>query len=141
MCKALYAPLAIIVLLMLSVLLKSLGAEMTEHHGFMVTAEETTSGCLSCHDGSAAKSVGNCSGVDCRIFESGLADSHRVDIPYPPPGKENEFQPVAYLTEARIKLINDQISCISCHDLKNQAASHLVMDNAGSSLCFGCHIK
>ncbi|GAB7027118.1 cytochrome c3 family protein [Geotalea toluenoxydans] len=136
MCKALYATFAVLVVLLLFVLLKALRAETAEHHGFMVIVEETTSGCLSCHDGSAAQSVANCSGVDCRI-----SDSHSVDIPYPPPGKENEYQPVAYLTEARIKLINDQISCISCHDLKNPAGLHLVMDNAGSNLCFGCHIK
>ncbi|WP_243370949.1 cytochrome c3 family protein [Geotalea sp. SG265] len=136
MFKTLCVSSLLFMLLLLLLSLKSPRAEMTEHHGFMVTVEETTSGCLVCHDGTSAKSVASCSGVDCRLY-----GSHGVNMPYPPEGKEDQYKPVERLTAARIKLINDQVSCISCHDLNNHVGAHLVMDNAGSSLCFGCHNK
>jgi hypothetical protein len=38
-------------------------------------------------------------------------------------------------------LIDNQLVCITCHDVKNNQPGHLVMDNSQSRLCRTCHLK
>ena len=121
---------------LLAVMLKSPRAEQVEHHGYLVNAMGRTTDCLACHDGTAAKSVSNCIGVNCL-----MSDSHPVDKPYPPPGKEEGYAPVDQVTATQIKLDEGKITCISCHDLKNPAPQHPAVNNDGSRLCLTCHLK
>jgi predicted CXXCH cytochrome family protein len=111
-----------------------LHAEQVQHHGGMVDADGTASQCLSCHDGLISHNVSFCT-VRCSV-----TGSHSIEKNYPPPGKEASFAPVASVKAKGIKLINSKVTCISCHNLRNPAKNHLVMDNQGSKLCLACHL-
>ena len=118
--------------------LRSPRAAEVEHHTFMVDPQGNAAYCLLCHNGTTAKSVSNCIGINCTI---GFSDSHPVNKPYPAAPGGGSFAPLGDLSTARIRLIEGQVSCISCHDLQNPAPSHPVMDNGRSNLCRSCHRK
>ncbi|MEE9542893.1 MAG: cytochrome c3 family protein, partial [Thermodesulfobacteriota bacterium] len=40
-----------------------------------------------------------------------------------------------------IKLFDNAVGCGSCHSLYSKLHYELVMSNAGSRLCLGCHVK
>ncbi|KAF0219881.1 MAG: hypothetical protein FD174_1605 [Geobacteraceae bacterium] len=110
-------------------------AEEVPHHGLTVTITGNATDCLACHDGSMTKTVPICT-VKCE-----LKDPHTVDKPYPPAGQEQSYVPAERIAAAGIILVNGQVTCISCHDLKNPNRHHLVIENDKSRLCFTCHIK
>jgi len=110
-------------------------AEIVDHHGLRVDSEDTSSGCLSCHDGTIGSSVSSCT-VDC------TADgSHSIEKEYPPAGEESKYATVESILAAGIKLSGNRVACISCHDLANQSTSHLRISNDSSGLCAACHIR
>lgn len=94
---------------------------------------DTSYGCLSCHDSLHAKSVGTCT-VNCTVW-----DSHPVEKEYPPPGQEAKYAPIETILAAGIRLSNNKIACISCHDITNQREPYLRIPNDNSSLCMTCH--
>ncbi|MBI1921333.1 MAG: cytochrome C [Geobacter sp.] len=106
-----------------------------QHYSIMVNPEDTSYGCLSCHDGTIASSVGICT-VDCTV-----SDSHPVEKEYPPLGREAKFASIDNVVAAGIKLLDNKIGCISCHDITNQSESHLRIPNENSGLCTVCHIQ
>ncbi|MHB8844466.1 MAG: cytochrome c3 family protein [Nitrospirota bacterium] len=109
-------------------------AEFVSHHNTTVDADSPPQDCISCHDGSVAKHVSFCT-VRCNF-----SGSHSMMKHYPPAGQSSRYAPAAAVQARGIKLQNGQVTCISCHNLRNPSPGHLVMDNAGSRLCLSCHI-
>ncbi len=107
-------------------------AEAVDHHGLKVDNNSGHFECLSCHDGAFAHSVAFCTENCDGNFV------HPVDRKYPPRGKEREYASIGELNGRGIKLLNNRVSCISCHDLKNNAKNHPVKVNR---LCLSCHLK
>jgi predicted CXXCH cytochrome family protein len=109
--------------------------EQTLHHGYLVEVSGEINDCLVCHDGSVASYAYYC------IKECNIKTSHSVLKDYPPWKDAASYAPVARLKEKKIRLHNGKTTCLSCHDLKNPDRNHLVIDNAGSNLCFTCHLE
>lgn len=97
-------------------------------------SEGSADHCLSCHDGSGGKKVRVCT-TNCTI------NSHKFLVKYPPPGREKEFAPLHEVQTAGIKLENGMVTCISCHDLKNQQKYHFAIDTGSfaQKVCYACH--
>lgn len=108
------------------------------------TIDDVSAECLSCHDGSIGKlsviGVGNWShSSDFMEYDSG---THPIGVSYRDAFRRdpNGFRPPSMLDE-RIRLVNGQVSCISCHNLYAETPMKLVMSNKRSRLCLECHIK
>jgi hypothetical protein len=108
-------------------------AEETLHHGMKVDTEGNSSDCLRCHDGVAAKPV------MLSVSVGNFCCSHPIDRDYPPLNDKDEYNPAEKVIAAGVKLLNGQVTCISCHNLKNPVAPHLAVPIDGSGLCFACH--
>jgi predicted CXXCH cytochrome family protein len=98
--------------------------------------------CLSCHDGIIARSVGGMS----RNVTGLLSDSHPVGMVYRTnpihAGKIDRsisFTAPSQLN-ARIRLVEGQVACASCHSPYSAEQGHLVMSNLRSNLCLSCHV-
>lgn len=115
--------------------LKAPQAGQVEHHGNTVNADGHASECIMCHDGAIAKAVTDCIGIRCNISR---INSHPVEKPYP---TKESFVQYGDVLRSGIKLDEGQVSCISCHDLRNQERGHPVIQNRSDNLCFKCHIK
>lgn len=116
--------------------LASINAELLDHHGKTVDSEGNAAYCLSCHDGKTAVKIPECT-TTCTV------NVHKVLIAYPPPGKEKDFATQQAVLAAGVKLENGMVTCISCHDLKNQERFHFAIDATpfARKLCYACHIK
>jgi predicted CXXCH cytochrome family protein len=108
------------------------------------TIDDVSAECLSCHDGSVGKlsviGVGNWSHSEG--FMSYDSGTHPIGVSYRDAFRKSPdgFRPPSMLDE-RIKLVNGQVSCISCHNLYAETPMKLVMSNEKSRLCLACHIK
>lgn len=109
------------------------GAEEILHYGTPISSEESGIGCVSCHDGLTASEIK----LTAKI--GNIYCGHPVGRDYPPAGKPEAYLTVEMVTAAGIKLLNGQVSCISCHNLKNPESPHLAVPLDKSSLCFACH--
>jgi len=109
------------------------GAEEIEHHGVRADSEGSAYECLSCHDGVLAAQI------HMSTKTGNYLCTHPVNRDYPPPRKQADYLPLEEVTAAGIKLLQGQISCISCHNLKNPEKLHLVVPLDNSNLCFNCH--
>ena len=109
------------------------GAEEIEHHGVRADSEGTAYECLSCHDGVIAAQI------HMSTKTGNYLCTHPVNRDYPPPRKHTEYLPLEEVTAAGIRLLQGQITCISCHNLKNPEKPHLVVPLDNSNLCFNCH--
>ncbi len=107
-------------------------AGIVEHHGNAVEAETDHSVCLSCHDGTTGKNIEYC------VQDCGSHAVHSVGRSYPPRGMQQEYAPVGWLMNRGIKLFDNKVSCISCHDLSRQEKYHLIMQ---TGLCQACHFR
>jgi hypothetical protein len=112
-----------------------LSADELDHHGKTVNGEGSAADCLTCHDGSNEPQ------------RRGLITprrSHRVLIKYPPPGRGLAFKPLQEVLAAGMKLENDMVTCISCHDLNNPEKNHLAFETNttgfAQKLCYVCHL-
>lgn len=110
-------------------------AEEVQHHGVTADADGALTQCISCHDGSVGEHVSFCT-VQCDF-----KTPHSVLKDYPPRDRELSFAPIPAAKAKGIKFINGKVTCVSCHNLRNPAKNHLVMDNRGSRLCLTCHIR
>lgn len=108
-------------------------AEEIEHHGVMADSESSAYECLSCHDGQIAKQIHTTDKLGRYLC------THPINRDYPPADKRTEYLPLETVTAAGIKLLQGQITCISCHNLKNPEKPHLVEPLDKSDLCFNCH--
>jgi predicted CXXCH cytochrome family protein len=104
------------------------------HHGLDVDPSDVAA-CMGCHDGTIGKAVAFCT-VGCNSSKAHVINKH-----YPPAGKSREFNSITSVRARGVVLVNDQVVCISCHDIAGQHEHHLVTDNKGSDLCLVCHIK
>lgn len=109
------------------------GAEEILHHGLKADSEGSSTDCLSCHDGVLAKPV------MLSVTVGNYFCSHPINRNYPPVNSQDAYRTVEQVTAAGIKLSNGQVSCISCHNLKNPNAPHLAVPLDKSDLCFTCH--
>lgn len=109
-------------------------AEEILHHEVMADSDGSVYDCLSCHDGTIGSSV------TLSTMIGNFFSNHPVNRDYPPVGKSEFYVPEEMVAIAGIKLVNGQITCITCHDLKNQGKDHLVKSLDRSGLCFSCHI-
>lgn len=105
----------------------SVFAERISHHDVTADPDSTARECLSCHDGT----IGPCN----------FKGPHAGLPAYPPKGKERDYAPVAAIKAAGVRLENGKLTCISCHDLRNSGARHLIKPRQGSEICGMCHIK
>jgi predicted CXXCH cytochrome family protein len=110
-------------------------AEPVAHHGMKVDADSPADRCISCHDGSVAHIVSYCT-VKCDF-----STAHSLFKTYPPRNRTTEFAAVAAVTAKGIKLQNGQVTCVSCHNLRNPGENHLVVDGTKTDLCRICHIR
>jgi hypothetical protein len=113
----------------------SVNAEEVRHHDFLVEANGTIEDCLACHDGMIAHNVRVCT-TQCSVL-----GVHSVMTHYPPPGKITEYAPAAVVKAKGIKLLNNKVACVSCHNLRNPAKNHLITVSGKSGLCGACHIR
>jgi len=103
------------------------------HHGNLVDSEGSAYDCLSCHDGVIASFIKFSTNIGIYFC------NHPVNRDYPPAGKSDFYKPVDQVTGAGIKLLHGQVTCISCHNLKNLEKPHLAVPLDKSDLCFSCH--
>lgn len=107
--------------------------------------------CMSCHDGSVALgSIGGNTGssfIDNAVkFDKDLSNHHPVAFTYDSTlqAVDGELSDPSTLGNG-VTLFGsgvDQLECSSCHDAHNPTnAPFLVVSNAGSTLCFTCHLK
>ena len=78
------------------------------------------------------------------IVGTDLSDDHPISMPYPIPSQDPNFQLPAVAEGAGVKLFGstDTVECSSCHNVHDPEYSpFLSIDNAGSDLCYACHIK
>jgi hypothetical protein len=108
-------------------------ASSVDHHGLKVDPLAVDV-CITCHDGMASvpRNAGNAS--------CDTARSHPQSVQYPPKLKEKGFNSRSYVLSHGIKLKNNNIVCISCHNLENQQPKHLAVEDKYSRLCLTCHI-
>jgi len=109
-------------------------AEKIIHHGVIADSEGNVFDCLSCHDGLVATEIK----LSTKI--GNYFCNHPVNRDYPPAGKIDAYKPEEQVTSAGIKLVNGQVSCISCHNLNNREKYQLAVPLDNSNLCFSCHI-
>jgi predicted CXXCH cytochrome family protein len=105
----------------------SVFAEKISHQRVTADPDSPARECLACHDGT----VGKCN----------FQGPHSKLPVYPPRGKEREYASVASLKTSGIRLENGRLTCISCHDLRNSGARHLIKAGQGNTICGRCHIK
>ncbi len=107
-------------------------AAIVEHHGNAVESETDHSECLSCHDGTVGKQIQYCM-QDCASHAV-----HSVGRTYPPRGMQHEYATPGWLQNRGIRLFDNKVSCISCHDLAKQGKYHLAVE---TGLCQTCHVR
>lgn len=102
--------------------------------------DDTSFGCLICHDGSIGRAARTEIGVG--VWDHGREGaSHPIGVEYPrSPGSHNDYVDIMRLPP-QIKLIDRKIGCTTCHNPYSKEKSHLVMSNKGSALCVACHIR
>ncbi|MGE5623824.1 MAG: cytochrome c3 family protein [Methanocella sp.] len=116
--------------------------------------------CQSCHDGSVAPdamaapkyAAGNAKGKNTTVdlgspVEANLVaslsptGSHPVGIPYLP-SSDLAPAPAEGQFENGVRLIDGRVECASCHNPHSSTAPpFLAASNAGSGLCYTCHVK
>ena len=107
--------------------------ENARHHGRRI---DTITGklCISCHDGAIGPHVLYCT------HQCDGTQGHTIFKKYPPKGREREFIPLSVAKTKGIVFERGQVTCVSCHNLRNPDRYHLAVDNAKSGLCLSCHI-
>lgn len=92
--------------------------------------------CITCHDGRVS-SDGGFGGSE--TFRDALGN-HPVGIKYPAPSKSsiNSLR-AASMLDPRIRLIDGEVGCQSCHSLYSREPKLLVITSQQSQLCLACH--
>lgn len=115
------------------------GGNLTTYGGTVGQPTNSSSICLSCHDGILAPSVGTNS--------TDYTHSHPFSVVYPT--KTGYATPVAgkisgsYGSLPLEGTAKDRIECGSCHNPheKGSSGNFLRIENTGSNLCLTCHQK
>ncbi len=102
--------------------------------------------CLSCHDAIFAKDSPLANPVVTRnTFMHNMGSmglSHPIGMSYVDTKLKyfGAYRDIKDLPK-EIKLFDNAVGCGSCHSLYSKLHYELVMSNAGSRLCLGCHVK
>lgn len=93
--------------------------------------------CMTCHDGILATH----SPVTTGKPSGGFGKNHPIGMDY----AQVSFTKRGYVNRQNINraihFIDGKVGCMSCHNVVNNKAKHLVTDMDNSELCFVCHIK
>jgi predicted CXXCH cytochrome family protein len=95
--------------------------------------ESVSEYCFSCHGQEDPDQVGQ------RGFKHSIADTssnHPVDVTYPQ-GENARYKPLSEL-DARLLLLDGQITCLTCHDAGSRKHA-LVISDGEAQLCTACH--
>ena len=85
--------------------------------------------CLSCHDGTVAKSV---------VGSDPHGEQHPVEIDYAPRAAQGYGRLVPRPPPALV-LTNGKVTCMTCHDGSSSEPHHTAMSMSGSAMCLACH--
>lgn len=99
--------------------------------------------CITCHDGIGAKSANSRISALSERGAHGLqtiVGSHPVGMSYVKFANNREYAHWQTLPKQMV-LMDGNVGCATCHDLTSKNRLYLTVDNAGSGLCFSCHIK
>ena len=107
-------------------------AESVEHHGVNAGMDQE---CVSCHNAYVTPTNFKCMPI-CLFGKS-----HPLRKSYPPPNRENAFNPVAYAQSRGIVFLEGKMDCISCHSLNIKSRYHLRISNWNAEMCEACHRK
>jgi len=103
--------------------------------------------CLSCHNGTVATSTIGTAHAMIAAHRDGFTlgefaiRDHPIGLPYP--ASARDYHPIARVRNLGIRLPDDRVECISCHDPHNALGlpKMLSMRNQRSALCLACHDK
>jgi predicted CXXCH cytochrome family protein len=113
---------------------------------FGVGLDKLSMKCLSCHDAIFAKDADVANPLFTKnmymynIGSMGL--SHPIGMSYAETKRKymGAYRDISDIPK-EIKLFGGAVGCGSCHSLYSKRHFELVMSNAGSRLCLGCHVK
>lgn len=115
-------PICAFVLLILAATV-SVGATLNEHIGLQDSVDPAD--CLSCHDGLLGEHPMN---HPFNVNYRDARQNHRsADL------KSPQELPSA------IRLVDDRVVCVSCHDMNSTLPNNLVLSMERSELCIACH--
>jgi|GEM_PF-4995720 len=98
------------------------------HHGKIVDGGGKASYCLQCHQKKNIR-------------------SHKILVPYPPLTKKQTltYRSLQEVLALGMKFEDGMVTCISCHDLNNQAKYHIALESrtngSAQKLCYICHLE
>jgi len=107
--------------------------------------DPTSKNCISCHDGAYATSVTIKAGSWTHANELVRYDmgNHPIGMDYEAArlarGSKTDLRPMSTV-DRRVRFFNGKVGCGSCHDPYSSIEKRLVMSDAGSKLCFACHL-
>lgn len=106
--------------------------------------DSLSAGCLTCHDGSIAVSMGvnlKNNPFGRRMMRPGQSSEHPIGMDYALyAGVNSDFKPLMNRANKMI-FVNGKVGCLTCHDPLNPEKNHLVMSDRRSALCLTCHDK
>ncbi|UCC31701.1 MAG: hypothetical protein JSU86_05355 [Phycisphaerales bacterium] len=106
------------------------------------TLDRESQRCLGCHDGVTADDARNSTAVSRTIGHMGdVRRNHPIGIQYPygrSPNRGTVFRP-ASLLPPQVRLPDNTVSCVSCHNLYARSHNLLSVPIDNSALCFTCH--
>ncbi len=98
--------------------------------------------CLSCHDGVIAGDSYMTPGGNDGFNSPSIGMSHPVMINYVQIWQRSPMKLHSPDSLApNIRLFDNKLECLSCHDPESEKDHYLVMDNFRSRLCLSCHNK
>ena len=110
-------------------------------HGKLSTTGDFAVDCaVACHGGDLWSGVS----FEAAALSTDLSDDHPISMPYPTPAQDPDFETAADVVTAGLKLFggSNTVECSSCHNVHDPGYTpFLRKDNAGSALCYACHIK
>ncbi|MEK6704033.1 MAG: cytochrome c3 family protein [Planctomycetota bacterium] len=101
--------------------------------------DSESTACMSCHDGAVASEAGWHAAA--RAISGGPTD-HPIGVPLRASSRKSksDFKLAdPGRLDRRIKLVQGNLSCGTCHSAYSSERAQLVMNNQGSELCLNCH--
>ena len=116
------------------------GAALGSRHGSMTLTFSNVYDCIACHY--PGEFLYNGIDLSATFFGTDLSDDHPVSIEYSVNDPSLVPRPVNGIFPNGIKLIDNQVECVSCHSVHDpDNRPFLRIADSGSALCYTCHIK
>ncbi|HLP78018.1 MAG TPA: hypothetical protein VK327_14000 [Candidatus Paceibacterota bacterium] len=107
--------------------------------GLSFSGQQDSTACLSCHDGMIATDITPSSPAYDRTDS---LHNHPVRISY---AQACFRDPSGFILpsmlDKRVKLVDGEVQCVSCHAVSSNGSWTTVKSNARSALCLSCHRK